>query len=259
MTILDTIVEHKRIEVLKRKRKFSVQDFEGMEMYGRIPLKINPEAYKEKPGIIAEFKRRSPSKGIINADVDPVNISKAYSEAGVAAMSILTDRDFFGGSFQDLSRVRKKNPGLHLLRKDFIIDPYQVHEAKAYGADIILLIAAILKPSEISDLSLLAKELGLQVLFEVHNRKELDTYVEGIDLVGVNNRDLKNFTVDINNSLALIGHFPDGVIPVSESGISGHSEIKLLFEHGFKLFLIGESFMKDADPGEACKTFIQQI
>ena len=259
MTILDTIVEHKRIEILKRMRKWSISDLEGFDLFKRETVRINPVDLKDKPGIIAEFKRRSPSRGAINPDADPVNVSRGYLEAGVAAMSILTDRDFFGGSFRDLKSVKEATPGLCLLRKDFIIDPYQVYEARAYGADIILLIASILSREKVIGLSQLAVGLGMQVLFEVHSPQELEKYADGIELVGVNNRDLRNFKVDINHSLDLIDHFPDHVIPVSESGISGQKEIHLLYNRGFKLFLIGENFMKQKNPGKACKTFITSL
>ncbi|HDR68257.1 MAG TPA: indole-3-glycerol phosphate synthase TrpC [Bacteroidaceae bacterium] len=259
MTISDTIIEHKKVEILKRKRKRRIQDLEEFELYNRSPLKICREVSDTGPGIIAEFKRRSPSRGTINEEANPVIVSKGYINAGAAAVSILTDRDFFGGSFHDLESVKKENPEICLLRKDFILDPYQVHESKAYGADIILLIAALLSPEAVRDLSFLAFSLGLQVLFEVHDRGDIDKYAEGIDLVGVNNRNLRDFTVDIRHSLELIDHLPDGVLTVSESGIKGKEEIDVLFNRGFKFFLIGETFMKESDPGEACKLFIQSI
>jgi len=259
MTILDTIVEHKRIEILQRKRKFNVSDLTGFPLFNAPIVRIRREAFMDRPGIIAEFKRRSPSKGMINSEADPVSVAKAYFEAGVAAMSILTDRDFFGGSFRDLKAVRESNPDICLLRKDFIIDPYQLYEAKAYGASIILLIAAILSKEQIRDLAVLAGELNLQVLLEVHNPQELDKFADGIELVGVNNRDLRDFSVDINQSLELIGHFPDNVIPVSESGINDQNDIRKLNRKGFKLFLIGESFMKEKNPGRACKIFIRSL
>lgn len=258
MNILDAIVEHKKVEVLKRKQKRPLSDLGTFPHYRR---RVNPISLPEpgKAGIIAEFKRQSPSRGRLNMDSDPAEVAVAYQEAGVSMMSVLTDRKFFGGSFRDLSAAREACPGLPLLRKDFIIDPYQVHEASAYGADMILLIAAILGKQELSDLAEEARALGMHVLLEVHNAVELEKYVPSIKFVGVNNRDLKTFRVDTVRSLDLIGLMPEGVVPVSESGLSTPAEIRLLSEAGFRLFLMGELFMKQADPGEACRKFIDKI
>ncbi len=259
MNILDTIVEHKRVEVLKRKQHRPVSSLNSSPFYGRKANVLDRSPLNNRPGIIAEFKRRSPSRGPINLKADPVHVAGAYREAGVFAMSILTDRHFFGGGLMDLERVRRSYPGMLLLRKDFIIDPYQVHESSAGGADMILLIAAILEPGEVSDLALEAASLGLHVLFEVHNRSELEKYHPAIELVGVNNRDLRSFEVDTAGSLELISHMPEGVIPVSESGLTGVDEIRGLFQSGFRLFLMGEVFMKEQDPGEACRKLTGQI
>jgi indole-3-glycerol phosphate synthase len=258
MNILDTIVEHKRMELLLRKQKRPLSNLASFPNYRR---KVNPIILpgEGKPGIIAEFKRRSPSKGALNMKSDPKEVALAYQAAGVSVMSVLTDRKFFGGSFRDLADAREACPGLPLLRKDFIIDPYQVHEASAYGADMILLIAAILGKQELADLAGEAEALGMHVLLEVHDEAELEKYVPSIGFVGVNNRDLKTFQVDTGRSLDLIGKMPEGVIPVSESGINSPGEIALLFEAGFKLFLMGERFMKQSDPGEACRSFIEKL
>lgn len=256
MNILEGIVEQKRMEVLQRKQKRPVSNLSTFSSYRRQCKRIDPG---KRPGIIAEFKRRSPSRGNINLEADPVEVSVGYRSAGAAAMSILTDRKFFGGSFQDLLQIRTAQPDLPILRKDFIIDPYQVHEASAFGADLVLLIAAILDRSEISDLALEARDLGLHVLLEVHDASELEKYHQSIGYVGVNNRDLKTFRVDTNRSLELISQMPGGVITVSESGISNPGEIEKLAGAGFQLFLIGESFMKQPDPGKACKEFIEQL
>jgi indole-3-glycerol phosphate synthase len=210
-------------------------------------------------GIIAEFKRKSPSKGFINTIADPAEVAGSYFKAGTAAMSILTDRNFFGGSLQDLKRAREAQPGLCILRKDFMIDPFQLYEARAYGADIILLIAAVLSKEEVRDLSQLAAELGLQVLLEVHSVEEMDVFDEGIELIGVNNRNLKDFSVDIHTSLDLIRYFPSGVTAVSESGLKGPKEIRMLHEAGFGLFLMGERFMMGADPGEECRKLMEAL
>jgi len=227
--------------------------------YRRKANAIDLPASGNRPGIIAEFKRKSPSKGSINMKADPVDVAEGYRMAGASAMSILTDRDFFGGSFDDLSKVRSSQPDLPLLRKDFIIDPYQLHEASAYGADMVLLIAAILEKGEVADLSGEAGSLGLHVLFEVHGEEELEKYHPSIKYVGVNNRDLKSFRVDTGRSLELIRNMPPGIVAVSESGMGNRDEIIKLWEAGFKLFLVGETFMKQPDPGMACKSLIEQL
>ena len=258
MNILDTIVEHKRIEVLLRKQKRPLSNLGTFPYYRR---RVNPISLPEtgRAGIIAEFKRRSPSKGEMNMEAEPQKVAVAYQSAGVSVMSVLTDRKFFGGSFRDLAAVREACPDLPLLRKDFIIDPYQVHEASAYGADMILLIAAILGKQELADLAGEAEALGMHVLLEVHDATELEKYVPSIGFVGVNNRDLKTFQVDSARSLEVIGEMPEGVVAVSESGISSEDEIALLSDAGFKLFLMGERFMKETDPGEACRSFMNNL
>ncbi len=259
MNILDSIVEHKRVEVLKRKMKRPVTNLSTMPFYGRQTNVIAPSKLEGTPGIIAEFKRKSPSKGPINVNVDPVVVANNYLAAGAAAVSVLTDRDFFGGSFQDLQRVRESTSEGVLLRKDFIISSYQLHEASAYGADMVLLIASILDRNEVADLALEAQTLGLNVLFEVHGEDELEKYHPAIGYVGVNNRNLKTFGVDTDLSMNLIGQMPEGIVPVSESGLSGPEEIKRLFQAGYRLFLMGEAFMKETDPGKACAKLIEQL
>lgn len=259
MNILDTIVERKRTEVMESKLKLPLSSLASFKFYRRRTNAIRIPESAEKPGIIAEFKRRSPSRGPINMDAEAVQVASAYEAAGVTAMSVLTDRDFFGGSLDDLKEVREFCPKLALLRKDFIIDPYQLHEASAYGADMVLLIGAILDQREVEDLALEARSLGLQVLFEVHDRKELGKYHPAIGYVGVNNRDLKTFRVDTGRSLELKASFPPGPVPVSESGLSDPKEIRKLNAAGYRLFLMGENFMKEKDPGEACKRFIDDL
>lgn len=259
MNILDTIVEQKRLEVLERKRESPLSRLASYESYRRKTNGISFPKGDEKAGIIAEFKRKSPSRGLIHPDADPVEVACAYEAAGVSAMSILTDRTFFGGSLMDLKQVRDACPHTVLLRKDFIIDPYQLHEASAYGADMVLLIAAILDRHEIEELALEASSLGLHVLFEVHDEGELEKYHQNIKFVGVNNRDLKTFKVDTGRSLELIGAMPPNVVAVSESGLSNPEEIRKLSAAGFRLFLMGETFMKEKDPGTACGNFINMI
>lgn len=259
MSILDVIVEHKRVEVLQRKQKYPLASLGSFESYRRKTNRIGTPENSEKPGIIAEFKRQSPSKGLIHPGADPVKVGRAYEAAGAAAMSILTDRNFFGGSLMDLKQVRDACPRLVLLRKDFIIDPYQLHEASAYGADMVLLIASILDRYEVEDLAREAASLGLDILFEVHDAVEMEKYYPGIRYVGVNNRDLKTFKVNTSRSLELLGSFPQGVVAVSESGLSDPEEIIRLSVAGFRLFLMGENFMKKKDPGKACRQFIESL
>jgi indole-3-glycerol phosphate synthase len=259
MNILDKIVEYKRAEVLGSKQKRSLSSLNSSPLYGRKCNEISLTPGAGRPAIIAEFKRRSPSRGAINTEADPVLVAGAYESAGVAAMSILTDQPSFGGSLMDLQRVRESMPDLVLLRKDFIIDPYQLHEASACGADMILLIAAILEPREVEELALEATSLGLKVLLEVHDAKELEKHHPAIQYVGVNNRDLKTFQVDISRSLELITHMPAGVVAVSESGLNSPAEIKKLSDLGYKLFLMGETFMKEKDPGAACRLLMEKL
>jgi indole-3-glycerol phosphate synthase len=259
MNILDKIVENKRKEVLRSKRQSPLSAMSSKEFYRRNTNAVRLAETGARGGIIAEFKRRSPSRGLIHPDAEAVNVALAYEQAGAAAMSILTDRDFFGGSLSDLEQVRRACPELVLLRKDFMVDPYQLHEASAHGADMVLLIAAVLDISEVEDLTLEADSLGLQVLFEIHHQRELEKFHPKITLVGVNNRDLKTFHVDTARSLELIKAMPEGVIPVSESGLSDPGEVRKLERAGFRFFLMGENFMKEKDPGEACRKFIQDL
>lgn len=259
MNILDAIVKHKSVEVLAHKQKRPLSNLSTFPFYKRKTNSIDLVALNSQPGIIAEFKRKSPSKGPINMEADPVKVAGVYRDSGVSAMSILTDSNFFGGSLEDLIGVRELYPDLVLLRKDFIIDPYQLHESSAYGSDMVLLIAAILDRKKVEDLALEAASLGLKVLFEVHGEDDLDKYHDSIGFVGVNNRDLKSFSIDANRSIKLIGQLPGGITPVSESGLGNEKEVNRLWEAGYRLFLMGESFMKEQDPGRACKFFIERL
>lgn len=258
-TILDTITEHKRMEVLKRKGRKTLDQLKKKPLYNRQPL--DPAGFfdPDRPCVIAEYKRKSPSKGVLSDSVNPVPVVHAYKEGGASAASILTDRDFFGGSFRDLENVKSTVLDLPLLRKDFLIDSYQVHEAKAYGADIILLIAAILSKDQVREMTDLAVSLGLQVLLEVHDEKELDHWVPDIRLVGVNNRDLRTFSVDLRRSVDLASKMPGEVIRVSESGLHEPKDIINLFNVGYNGFLMGERFMKTPDPGTALKNFMEHL
>ncbi|MEN8137676.1 MAG: indole-3-glycerol phosphate synthase TrpC [Bacteroidota bacterium] len=256
MTILDEIVEYKRKEVAERKSLVSLESLKELEMYLRIPYSLKEFLLAEdKSGVISEFKRQSPSKGLINGTSKVAEVVAKYQEAGASAVSVLTDGKSFGGARRDLREAREVLQ-IPLLRKDFIIDEYQIHEAKAIGADVILLIASILSKQEIEEFSSLAKSLGLSVLFEVHNEKELEKLCDTIDVVGVNNRNLATFEVSIKNSISLADKIPDRCIKVSESGISEVEKIKELKKYGYKGFLIGENFMKTENPGESAIEFI---
>jgi indole-3-glycerol phosphate synthase len=259
MNILDTIVERKKAEVAERKQQKSLDVIKADEYYTRKTISLVEGLSKPNAsGIIAEFKRKSPSKGIINDRVDPVEVTKAYQDAGASAVSILTDAYFFGGNDQDLLRARQALD-IPILRKEFIIDEYQVHEAKALGADLILLIAACLSKEEVVRFSTLARSLGLEVLLELHDEDELDHVCDTIDLVGINNRSLKTFDVNIARSLRMAGQLPKDKLKVAESGIDDPAQVKLFKENGYSAFLIGENFMKTNDPGIALNEFRKQI
>jgi indole-3-glycerol phosphate synthase len=259
MTILDTIVEHKRMEVMKRKGRRSMDQLMEKPLYKREALKPKDYFNEGSPNIIAEFKRKSPSRGIISSIVSPVPVVESYKAAGAAAVSILTDRDFFGGDYRDLEDSKKRVSEIPLLRKDFMIDPFQVHEAMAYGADIILLIASILSKDEVNDLAGLATSLGLSVLLEVHDEEEIEKWNPHIAMVGVNNRDLKTFQTDVNKSFKLLPKLPAEAIKISESGLKNPTELIQLFEAGFQGFLMGERFMEKEDPGRALAEFMAQL
>jgi indole-3-glycerol phosphate synthase len=260
MTILDKIVLRKKEEIVLAKQLVSVQQLEAGLHFGRTPHVFKDFLLNEdRTGIIAEFKRRSPSKGIINDQVTVEEVTQAYAAAGASALSVLTDVDFFGGHTNDLLAARAANE-IPVLRKDFMIDEYQVLEAKALGADIILLIAAILTPQEIKKLSGFAKSLGLNVLLEVHNQEELQRSIcVDLDAIGVNNRNLADFTVNIQTSFDLVNQIPDEFMKISESAISAAQTIKELKAAGFNGFLIGENFMKTTNPGQAMQDFVGQL
>jgi len=259
MNILDTIIERKRAEVAERKQLKSLGVLQADPIYTRNTISlVEGLSRPNASGIIAEFKRKSPSKGVINDRVDPVEVTKAYQDAGASAVSILTDAYFFGGDDQDILRARQVLD-IPILRKEFIIDEYQVHEAKALGADLILLIAACLSREEVLRFSTLARSLGLEVLLELHDEDELDHVCETVDLVGINNRSLKTFDVNIARSLKMAEQLPKDKLKVAESGIDDPAQVKLFKENGYSAFLIGENFMKTNDPGKALDEFSKQI
>ena len=260
MTILDKIVERKKQEVAEAKSKVSLEELIQYPLFERTCFSLKESVlHPDRTGIIAEYKRASPSKGLINGHSTVEEVVLGYQNAGTSAISVLTDTDFFQGTLADLTQARAVLT-IPLLRKEFIVDKYQIAEAKAYGADIILLIAACLTPEEIEDFSNYAKSLGLNILLEVHNEEELvQNIFPNIDAIGVNNRNLKDFSVSLEHSYDLVNKIPNNYIKVSESGISNPETIKDLKERGFNSFLIGENFMKTDDPAQAIKEFVNQI
>ena len=260
MTILDEILEHKRKEVEERKSLYPVKLLQQSIYFPTSCVSLKKYLLREdKSGIIAEIKRKSPSKGVINPHVSVERTSIGYMQAGASALSILTDKQFFGGSNDDLTTARKFN-FCPILRKDFIIDEYQIIEAKSIGADAILLIAAALEPKKLKELCAFAHSLGLEVLMEVHDDMELTNNLEaGADLIGVNNRNLKTFELSVETSKRLSKLIPDSVVKVSESGIESPEEILNLKDYGFRGFLIGQTFMQNSRPERAAMDFIKEL
>lgn len=261
MTILDQIIAYKHVDVARRKAAVPVSVLEGKLMYNRVPLSgCGAIRRPDSMGIIAEFKRKSPSKGIINDRADVAQTTRGYAQAGASCLSVLTDDAFFGGSREDLQGARLSNPTTPILRKDFIVDAYQVVEAKALGADLILLIAACLSKGEVCALSRLAHDLGMEVLLEVHNEDELDrTLTDTVDLVGVNNRNLATFAISLDTTLDLIQHIPNAFVRVAESGLRDAATIIALRQAGYDAFLIGETFMKTLDPAAAMMALVVDL
>jgi indole-3-glycerol phosphate synthase len=261
MNILDKITQGKYKEVEDRKAVISIAELERFEYFSKptISLKKALENPEGKHGIIAEFKRKSPSKGIFSDAFDPIEITNGYVNSGATALSILTDGPYFGGTKEDLMAVRKVQ-NVPILRKDFMVDEYQILEAKAWGADVILLIAAAIDSTLLNRLAKFAKSLGLEILLEIHELDELNGNLsEYIDVVGVNNRNLKDFTVDIDRSIRAIEHIPAQFTRISESGISKPETVRQLKEYGYKGFLMGEAFMQTSDPEEAITNFIKAV
>jgi indole-3-glycerol phosphate synthase len=259
--ILDTIIAAKKKEIEKFKPLSSIERFKTEGFFWNIANRSLVErlVYPGSTGIIAEFKRKSPSKGWFKPkelEVEPV--VRSYNDLGAAGISILTDGEFFGGDLDDLIQA-KVISDIPVLRKDFIIDEWQIAEAKAFGADVILLIAACLSKVEVKQLAGYAKSIGLEVLLEIHNEDELEHICDETDMVGVNNRNLKTFEVDIATSLRLINKIPTTKPAIAESGINSIETIVTLRNAGFKGFLIGEAFMKEANPAIAFADFINDL
>lgn len=259
MTILDTIIQDKKREVALKKTLVSTAQLEKSALFDRKGNSLAIALRNSNSGIITEHKRRSPSKAEISYKFSVEEVTKGYQDAGACGISVLTDGKYFGGSTDDLLLARA-TVGIPLLRKEFIVDEYQLLESKALGADIILLIAAVLSPEEIRSLSYTAQSLGLEVLLEVHSLQELENAImPGLAMIGVNNRNLRTFEVDTNYSKELASAIPDDFIKVSESGIYDTATVKELREYGYKGFLIGENFMRSANPGLAAATFISNL
>jgi indole-3-glycerol phosphate synthase len=268
--VLEEIVTRKRADLTLQKEAVSLhamrrlaeerlqQEADLRQAEGLPRLSMRQALAASPTGIISEFKRRSPSKGWIKQEAEPTVIPPAYEAAGASALSILTDEPFFGGTLHDVQQARPL-VRIPILRKDFIVDPYQVYQARTVGANAVLLIAACLTKAEVKELTALAHDLELEVLLEVHSPEELDYVSDETDMVGVNNRNLGTFHTDVENSFRLASLLPQSKLLVSESGISNPQTVHRLREAGFRGFLIGECFMKTADPGQALQTFIHQL
>ena len=259
MNILDKIILDKKREVELKKSLIPISQLENSVLFDSRTVSLSIILRSSQTGIIAEHKRRSPSKSEINYNFTVEEVVKGYESAGVCGISVLTDGKYFGGSLDDLLLARA-SVNVPLLRKEFIVDEYQILEAKAHGADLILLIAAVLTREEIKQLSEFAESLGLEVLLEVHNLEELrKSIMPSLNMIGVNNRNLKTFEVSLDFSKTLASEIPNEFVKVSESGISSIEAINELKPYGYKGFLIGENFMKTDNAGKAAKEFISKL
>ena len=259
MNILETIIERKKEEVAEKKLVVSIDFLKSLNNnFNREGLSLKQKLLNGQPNIIAEFKRKSPSKGWINEKIYIGEVVPAYEDYGAAAISVLTDKDFFGGRLEELKAARFET-NIPLLRKDFMIDEYQLYEAKSYGADIILLIAACLSKEKVKELAVKAKELKLEVLLEIHSKEEIEYICDEVDIIGINNRNLETFVTDIKTSMHLINFLPADKPVISESGISDVETIISLHKLGFKGFLIGETFMKASQPAIAFAEFMKAL
>lgn len=259
MNLLEKIIQHKRKEVQQRKELYPVKLLES-SVYFQSPC-VSLKKYllrEDKTGIIAEIKRRSPSKGNINQYVNIERTSIGYMMAGASALSVLTDKEFFGGKNEDLTEARKFNY-CPILRKDFIVDEYHVIEARSIGADAVLLLGNVLSEDEIKAFTQLAHSLGLEVLLELHGEEEIEFVQPATDIVGINNRNLKNFEVDFEHSMRMLEKLPAEKVKVAESGIDSAEKLLALKDAGFNGFLVGEHFMKHSRPEEACREFTREL
>jgi indole-3-glycerol phosphate synthase len=259
MTFLDNIIENKKKETAFLKTTASFREMENRKFFKQDTFSLSESLLNpDKTGIIAEFKRKSPSKGVINSLSSVEEVAAGYIREGASGVSVLTDYHFFGGSLTDISVIREKSQ-FPVLRKDFIIDEYQVIESKSLGADVILLIAAVLGAREILNLSSLARSLGMEVLLEIHETEELNKLNQFVNIIGVNNRNLKTFEVNSELSEILAEKIPDGFLKISESGISSSQTLKKLKDCGYNGFLIGEAFMSTPDPVKTFSEFVKDL
>ena len=259
MTVLEKIISNKKKEVAALKEQYSVRDLEKCKLFSRTTLSLSEFIVNPfRSGIVAEFKRKSPSGGIMNSNSPVEEVTKGYSSAGASGLSILTDKLFFGGDCADLINTRKHNK-IPILRKEFIIDEFQVIESKASGADAILLIASLLDNKQLTTLARLSRTMNMEVLFEIHSLQELDNINEYVNIIGVNNRDLRTLTTNIELSAELADKIPGEFIKISESGISTPQTIIDLKVAGYNGFLIGEYFMSKPDPVNAFIDFVKMI
>jgi indole-3-glycerol phosphate synthase len=259
ITILENIIDNKKKELALQKRMTPVKELEKSIWFGRDTISLSDYLRdNSRTGIIAEFKRKSPSKGVINSTSSVDDVTSGYFREGASGVSILTDTQFFGGYSSDLLRVRGKN-AFPILRKDFIVDEYQVIESKSIGADVILLIAAALESQQILKLSVLARSLNMEILMEIHDYKELDKVNEHVNIIGVNNRNLKTFEVNTGISVEVADKIPSGFQKISESGISSAEIIKTMRHIGYDGFLMGEKFMSTPDPVNAFSEFVKEL
>ncbi len=259
MNILETIIAEKQKEIAEKKESLDIDFFRSMNVdFDKQGISLKEKLLKSNPNIIAEFKRKSPSKGWINEKIHISDVVPGYEEHGAAAVSVLTDATFFGGDIAEL-KIARLEVDIPLLRKDFIIDEFQLYEAKSYGADVILLIAACLSKEKIKQLAAKAKELNLEVLLEIHSKEEIEFICDEVDIIGINNRNLETFVTDIKTSMHLIEFMPADRPVISESGINDIDTIITLQNLGFKGFLIGEAFMRTQKPAIAFADFMKQL
>ena len=258
MDLLDKIIAYKRSELEGKKKCSPVSKFEDSEFFKREMPSFHDALAEPGPSIIGEFKRKSPSNGIINFHAEVEQVAREYEEEGIAAMSILTDTEFFGGDDLDLRNVARF-VSIPLLRKDFIVDEYQVVESKSIGASAILLIAAVLSKKEAGELTELSLNLGMDVLFEIHDEKDLEKMNQKIKIIGVNNRNLKTFKVSVDHSLELFSCLPENCLKVAESGFQTYKDVIKLFTTGYNAFLIGGKFMRSKNPGKAAGRFMKDL
>jgi indole-3-glycerol phosphate synthase len=259
MKILEKICRNKRIEIARQQEAVPLAELKNILcVQSRKKISFKKSLMDSNTGIIAEFKRKSPSKGWINREADVSQVVQSYQTEGAAAISCLTDEQFFGGNFNDFRKAREVVEKIPLLRKDFILNLYQLFQSKVIGADVVLLIAACLTADEIVRFTAVAHELDMEVLLEIHDESELASICHDADVIGINNRNLNTFVTDIQTSMDLVKLIPDKYLKISESGLSSPKTVNQLRLAGFQGFLMGESFMKMSDPGEALRSFVKK-